>query len=277
MAQQLQNSLTSPNDRDKTKESTFKLGTQLTEQNVQDALAELNINNFVDKFPRVEKFYADPPIPNQQYALVSFLPSKGASPDTDGVFGILKVRGTFATEQESNIKAEYLIRNVDSYHSIYHTYVGRPFPLSKGKKYISETTEIDMKKKIVDTTSEEVRKKRDEEAKIMHEIEERQKELLADVDETKEDDPIELYTELSVKKAHLIFTFVETVKKLKEMKVNIKKTWETISKMDIDTPECRHKYMERYMDARKKSGLDSSDQSFIKYLGEDIDIDSITL
>jgi hypothetical protein len=160
--EQLQNSLTAPADKDKTKENTFKLGVNLTENDVSHAMKELNVTSFVDRFPRVEKFYADPNIPSlQTYSLISFLPAIGATPDKDGVFGMLKVRGTFGTEEEANLKAENLIRTVDSYHSIYHIYTGRPFPLTNNKKYINEVLEIDLKKKAVEINSTEIRKKRD--------------------------------------------------------------------------------------------------------------------
>ena len=132
---------------------------------MKEAVNELSVKDFVQKFPRFEKFYADPKLDSQVHTLVSFFPSKGATPDSDGVFGMLKVRGTFATQDEADLRAEYLIRNVDSFHSLYHTYVGRPFPLAVNGKYISETKEVDIKKKIVETTSEEIRKKRDEERK----------------------------------------------------------------------------------------------------------------
>lgn len=269
----LQNSLTAPADKDKTKENSFKLSVNLSEDEIREAVNELSITSFVDKFPRVEKFYADPNIPSlQTYSLVSFLPATGASPDKDGVYGMLKVRGTFGTEEEASLRAEHLIRTVDSYHSIFHIYTGRPFPLTNNKKYINETLEVDLKKKVVEINSAEVRKKRDEESNIMREIEQKQTELLADVSEKKEEDPVELYTELKVKKAHLTFTYRETVKKIEEMKNSILKTRETLSKMDQDSPECKEKYMQRYMDARKKSGLPFDDKSFIMYLGEDIDL-----
>lgn len=269
----LQNSLTAPADKDKTKENSFKLGVNLSENEIVHAVKELNDTTFVDRFPRVEKFYADPNIPSlQTYCLVSFLPATGSSPDKDGVYGMLKVRGTFGTEEEANLKAENLIRTVDSYHSIYHIYTGRPFPLSNNKKYITDTLEVDLKKKVVEINSAEVRKKRDEESNIMKEIEEKQAELLADVSEKKEEDPVEVYTELKVKKAHLTFTYRETLKKIEEMKNNILKTREILDKMDQDTPMCKEKYMQRYMDARKKSGLPFDDNSFIKYMADDIDL-----
>ena len=268
----IQHSLTSPTDRvPNPQHVSFNQSVKLTDAEVSEAMSELFVNDFAKKFPRVEKFYADPVIPNQLFSLVSFVPSKGATPDKEGVFGMLKVRGNFATEQEAMMKAESLIRDVDSYHSIYNTFVGRPFPLAVSKKYVRDTTEVDIKKKVVEDTSAEVRKKRDEERKVMKEIQEREKELLEDV-EKKVDDPYDVYTELMVKKAQLSWTYHQTLQKMEDMKKNIVKAREEISKMKEENPDYHNQYMDKYMEARKKAGLPTDDNSFIKYMAEDLDL-----
>jgi hypothetical protein len=275
MSTPTQSSLTSPADRVPNPENvSYKLGVTLTEEDVKEAMAENNVNVFTRRFPKIEKFYADPVIHGQVYSLVSFVPSRGATPDKDGVFGMLKVRGTFASEDEAMLRAEYLVRNVDSYHSIYHTYVGRPFPLAATNKYISDTVEIDIKKKVTEETSAQIRQKRDAERQTIKEIEDKEQELLSDVAKKPEDiDPVDTYTELRVKKAQLSWTYLETLKKMNEMKANIIKAREELVKMDADHPECRADYMTRYKDARKKSGLPETDESFMKYLGDDLEAD----
>lgn len=267
----LQNTLTSPADKVKGAPTSYNLGVSIADSQVRDAMAELHVTALTDKFPRVEKFYADPAVANQTYALVSFLPAKGATPDADGVYGMMKVRGTFANEDEAMLRAEWLIRNVDSYHEIYNTFVGRPFPLASSKKYVTDTTEVDIKKKVVEETSENVRKKRDEERQTMKEIQEREKELLADV-ERKEDDPYDVYTELMVKKAQLTWTYHQTLGKMEEMKKNIIKARAEIAKMKEENADYHEQYMGKYMEARKKAGLPATDDSFIKYMAEDLDL-----
>ena len=274
MSEQIQHSLTSPADRVKNPEATsYNQGASaiLTDAEVKTAMKANHDTSFTDKFPRFEKFYADPPIPNQTYSLVSFTPAKGATPDSDGVFGMLKVRGTFATEDEAMLRAEYIVRNVDSYNSLFNTYVGRPFPLAVSKKYVTDTTEIDVKKKVAEETSTNIRSKRDEEKQAIREIEDRQKELLADV-EKKEDDPYDVYTELMVKKAQLSWTYNETLKKMEEMKVNIIKARAEVAKMNAENDDYKAQYMVKYLEARKKAGLPSDDVSFIKYMAEDLDL-----
>lgn len=268
----IRTSLTSPSDYVKNPDAvSYNQGATITDEEVKEALKANYDTTFTDKFPRFEKFYADPQITNQTFALVSFAPSKGATPDKDGVFGMLKVRGTYATEDEAMIRAEYIVRNVDSYNSILNVYVGRPFPLASSRKFIKDTTEVEVKKKITEETSTNIRSKRDEEKKTIQEIEERQKELLADV-EKKEEDPYDVYIELMVKKAQLTWTYKETLKKMEDMKRNIIKAREETARMKEENPDYHAQYMDKYMEARKKAGLPLDDASFIKYMAEDIDL-----
>ena len=268
----IRTSLTAPSDYVKNPDATsYNQGATITDAQVKEALKENYDTSFTDKFPRFEKFYADPQITNQTFGLVSFTPTKGATPDKDGIFGMLKVRGTFATEDEAMLRAEYIVRNVDSYNSILNVYVGRPFPLAATRQFIKDTTEVEVKKKITEETSGNIRSKRDEEKQTIKEIEERQKELLADVEKT-EEDPYDLYTELMVKKAQLSWTYKETMRKMEEMKRSIIKAREDIARMKEENPDYHAQYMDKYLEARKKAGLPMDDASFIKYMAEDIDI-----
>lgn len=267
------NSLTSPADYDRTKPLSFsdRNAPSLTQEELEHASQALKDVSFIQKFPHRERFYADPPLTNQVFGLVSFTPAKGATPDKDGVYGMIKLRGNFGSEMEANGHAENLIKNVDSLHSILFVNVGRPFPLSTGK-YITETKEIDIKKKITEETSASIREKRDEDARTIRELEDKQKELMEDVKEDKEVKPIERYTELAVKKAQLTFTYIEQSKKMLEMKKNILRAREEMQKMDEQFPECKAEYKQTYMEARRRAHLPDDDQSFIKYMGDDLEI-----
>ena len=270
-----ENTLTAPADRDPSK--TFR-GDQssppLTEEQVSMAIKALDNTSFVDKFPKIERRYADPVIPLQQIGLISWVPAKGATPNEQGVYGFAKLRGNFATEIEASEKAESLIRNVDSYHQIYHTYVGRPFPLTNNPKYVAETTEVDIRKGTTESISNNVKNKKDEEQRVTDEIKERQEMLLKDTTEKTEDDPYELYTTLRVKKAQISWTYLETKKKLDEMKGIIIKTRSEIEDLDNKSDEYKKKYFEKYMEARRESGLSDKqhEDNFIKFMVEDADL-----
>ena len=232
----------------------------------------MNNTAFTDKFPKIDKTYSDPAIALQNIGLISFVPAKGATPNENGVFGFAKLRGNFASEMEANQRAEFLIRNVDSYHQIYHTYVGRPFPITISSSYSAETTEVDIRKETTKTISSSIKEKKEKEQQEVREIKEREELLLA---ESKRDSPDEYenYITLRVKKAQLSFTYLEHLKKLDEIKNIIVKTREEVSKMDLENPTFKDTYYEKYMKAREEAGIKESTEerqdNFIKFLVED--------
>lgn len=275
---QKENSLTDPLDRDRV--NKWKPETShppLTNSETQNAFESLNNTFFIDKFPKVDRTYADPTLPMQFIGLISFTPAKGAKPNENGVFGFAKLRGNFASEIEANQRAEHLIKNVDSYHQIYHTYVGRPFPITSSSKYSAETTEIDIRKETAGAVSTNIREKKDEEEKTIKDIKQREENLIK---ESKQDsvDPYDEYITQRVKLAQLSWTYSEHQKKMAEVKDIVIKTRKIVKDMDLEYPTYKDSYYEKYMNARRDAGLketteQDSQDNFIKFMVEDIELD----
>lgn len=268
-------SLTAPWDRTE-EEHTYKpKQIVLSENEVSNALNELYIKDFTNKFPRVDRFYADPVLNSQVYCLHSFVPSKGAKPDERGVYGFVKFRGSFATQQEADERAEFLVRNVDSFNDVYTSYCGRPFPLTHNKAFVKETSEIDVKKQITDIVSKDIKTKVSEERRIKDELKEKEKKLLEENDKVINNVPVETneerYTVLQVKRANLVHVYVETRQKLEKIKESILKCRSEIEQFDQTHPEIKDTYIEKYNQARELSGLDKveNDTSYLKYMGYD--------
>lgn len=261
-----QSSLTAPNDR---KSNTFRIAEKkdLTAEETAAAKQDLYEVDYTKKYPATERTFADPNIPGQKLCLVSFVPSVDATPDKDGVYGMIKVRGSYDTEEDASDKAEMLIRTVDSYHKIYTAFVGRPFPITTSSKWSGDVDEIDIKKKVTEIISKDIKRQRQEEKKEIEDIKEREKKLMADVE--KDFDPYERYIELRVKKAQLAWTYLETRKKMDEMKESILKTREEIQELDEENPNFLSSYKDKYMEARREAGLKDDDASFLSYLGDD--------
>ena len=75
-----------------------------------------------------------------------------------------------------------------------------------------------------------------------------------------------------VKKSQLTWTYSSTMKKMDEMKNNILKARTELTELREKDEDYHTKFFGRYMDARKQSGLPDNDDSFIKYMCEDIDL-----
>lgn len=276
-----ESSLTTPEDRDSVNRWRPTLSAPiLTDTETTNAMNELNITSFTDKFPRVERTFADPPIQLQNYGLVSFIPAKGATPNSNGVFGFAKLRGNFATEMEASQRAEFLIRNTDSYHSIFHCYVGRPFPITQSSKFSAETQEIDIRKQTTEAISTSIKDKKLEEQNTIREIKQREEALLEE-SKREEADPYEEYITLRVKKAQLSWTYLEHIKKMEEVKNIILKTRQELTEMDEKYPEYKDTYYDKYMKAREDAGIKESKEeaqdNFIKFLVEDQQLPGIDL
>ena len=283
-----ESSLTTPSDRDLNNKLKPQQHTKpLTDEETVEAVKSLNITTFTEKFPRVDRVYADPPVPLQTISLFSFTPAKGATPNEDGIYGFAKVRGSYATPLEAEQRAEFLIKNIDSFHSIYHLYVGRPFPLTNSDKYASETSEVDIRKAISENVSSHITQQKLEEKRTIQDIQEREKQLLSDSSKARQDDgkgevdvdPYEDYITQQVKKAQLTWTFIEHIKKLHEVKNIIIKTRNNIKEYDEKHPDFKESYFQRYMDARKEAGVDKDDkslkESFVKFMVEDFVVPTI--
>ena len=271
-----ENSLTSPSDRDRVNLWRPEQGSpELSNTEIEAAMTELNNKDFTNKFPRVDRTYADPPVPLQTYGLVSFVPARGATPNKNGVFGFAKLRGNYASELEASQKARDLVK-LDSYHQIYHTYVGRPFPITFSSKYSAETEEVDIRKETTSAVSQSIKDKKKEDEKIVAEIKQREENLLEE-SKKDEDDPYETYITLRVKKAQLSWTYLEHQKKMSEIKDIILKTRVDLEELDRDNPEFKNTYYEKYMKARVDAGITESDEekqnNFMKFLVEDAVLD----
>ena len=263
-----QTALTSPSDKDPNYQHPVRDRSPLDDESTNSAFSVKVDKTFTKKFPERENFYADPPIPNQKIALISFVPAKGATPDKDGVYGMAKVRGCFDSERECDERSELILRNVDSYHKIFYAYVGRPFPCTEESTFSAEVNEVDIRKKVSEVQSQSIKDKKKTEQQEINEIKEREKKL---VEESKRDEcePIELYTTLKTKKAQLSWTYMEHQKKMKEIEGILVKTEKELLRLDRDHPEFADQFYDKYMKARRDAGLPDDDTSFIKYMVED--------
>lgn len=273
-----QTSLTAPKDMDPNYKHPVRDRTPLNDEQTESGMNVKTEKSYIQKFPERENFYADPPVSLQKYALFSFVPAKGATPDEDGVYGMAKIRGSFDTVQEADERAELLIRNVDSYHKVYYAYVGRPFPCTEEGKFSADVREIEVKKKIAEVQSESIREKKREEQQVINEIKDREKKLLeenkqiAENDGVLEEDPTETYTMLRTKKAQLIWTYKEHQKKMAEIEDILVKTQKDIETLDAKSDEYSKVFYDKYMEARRNAGLPDTDDSFIKYMVEDVEL-----
>lgn len=267
-------SLTAPWDVKNTTQQPHKEGTPLpplSKEEVKEASADLVSKSYL----QVDRRYIDPVFKNQIFCIHSFTPSQGAKPDSHGVYGFMKCRGTFASEDKASKRCEKIIREQDSYHPLQISHCGRPFPVCEDpEKFSAETSEIDISKEATNTISKDIRKKRDEEKKVMEQIEERRKNLSKTVEEENKS-PEDQYIMLRVKRADLMHKYTQVQDELVKIRKLIKACQKEIVQVDELHPEFKGHFFEKYKAARLEVGLKTEDieDSFIKYMNDDIKLD----
>lgn len=242
----------------------------LNDEQASVARTELMKKEFTKlEFPRTMKLHVDPPVNGQYMGLVSFIPSKNATPDKDGCYGVLKLRGNYSTEKEADSWAENIIRQHDSYASIDYCFVGKPFPLMENNEvYRAATREIDIRRKVDEVQREDLRQKRENDRSEMESVNKRHRELMRSVEEDKVQsvDDIELYTQLRTKKAHLMYNTEELKRKIKESEEIIKRVNGEIADMDVKYPEYKNEFMSRYKSALSSAGINVETSPLLKYM-----------
>lgn len=232
------------------------------------------IEKMVREWPAIEKRWNDPPIQGQNFCAVSFMPSSQAKPDNDGIYGYIKVRGVFETEEEYDIQCEKILNEYDSYHAINMGRVGQPLPLvnDDDDRFTMEVNNVSLKQKVREEMAKNVREHREKQKDFVKEAEERAREqkekddaaLRGEVDEE------EAYTTLRVKRANLIFTLYQMFVSMKRYKDTLRQTISTLDDMDKKFPEYQQTFLAKYNYAAEQAGVPKEKNHIIKYMVGDV-------
>jgi hypothetical protein len=259
----------------------------LTNEETKHAVEALVSNDIKNLFPRVERSYADPPIPLQTISLVSFIPAKGAKPNDDGVYGIAKIRGSFASESEASAHAEKLIRETDSFNTIHHAYTGRPFPITNLTDFSQEKVRVDLQRNTTEAITNNIREQKREKQRIAKELKERQDKLMEESKraessedyELSEEERLDDYITQVVKNAHLKYTFCDALRKLSEVRERIIQSNQVVEEYNEKEPTFADKYYERFAKARKEAGYNDNEEaiekSFVKFMVKNITVPTV--
>jgi len=246
----------------------------LSVEQLKDAVKDLNSKDWIKSYDRKDRKYCDPHKEGQTIGLFSFVPAVGAKPDENGFYGWAKLRGNYADQTGADIAAEEIIREVDSTHNIFHTVVGRPFPLTIGATHADSSSDVDIRKKAM---VQAIKNKRAIEKEALEDSKERHAELVANIDnpdpqELEEDD----YVTARVKKAQTTWAYIEYLNKAHEFRQIIKSSTDYINKVDEERPEFKKMYFEKYKKARAETGSKVTDEQmsdgFLRYMVEDITV-----
>ena len=239
----------------------------LVNDNIEDEvkIEEIKIDTLYNK-DRLSR--SDPEVLHQSIGLISFIPSKGATPDSQGSFGVLKLRGNFSTATEAEKWCENLIRNYDSYSVNELVFVGKEYPLFKDNRafYKGQFVDEDLKDimtKIVKVYLKEVEDKRKAEQKDMLD---RQSQLRINENKELDKSSIDYYIVLNVKKAYNLHQMKEAESNIETALKVIENTQKDISDMEEEFTHFRKDYLDQYIQANIKAGNSEESDTLIKYM-----------
>lgn len=246
----------------------------LTDKELEHAF----LNLYVDNYVKADRKFRDPEIRGQQYALFSFTPSTTAQPDESGLFGFIKVRGTFNRLEDAEEKSKELIQFFSA-NQIFVCETGSPVPLQKQLTNKNDVVEVENPHKneeclkFQDLAKEQTMKEKQQ----IEEIKQREEELKRDVEQDPNDkEPLQIYLELIHKRATVAYLYTQHQEKLEQTKNIIIATRQKIAKMDEEYPELKNEYMDHYRESCKKNGIDKAEDEMAtyikKFVGEDSDL-----
>ncbi len=225
---------------------------------------------------RSRKYRRDPELLQQNIGLLSFIPSKEAVPDSDGCFGVMKLRGNFASALEAEKWCEMLIKSHDSYSINELVYVGKEHPLFVNDDiYKSQYVEEDLKDivtKVVKTYLKDIAKEREQEQKDMVE---RQDRLRKNDDKEKDKSSIEYYTLLNVKKAYNLHQLDEAHVTIEKCLMANQETQQEIEGLEKEYPLFKEEYLQKYIDAAKQAGNPEGSDTLVRYLVEPEELEEV--
>jgi hypothetical protein len=244
----------------------------LSAEQTEAAAKDLIDTQYIFKYPKASTFSTDPAVPQQRLGLISFIPAKGAIPDKQGAYGVVKIRGNYSTVNEATAQAERLIREIDSLSEIDVAFVGRWYPLlADNSMYTASTQEIDIRTTVVDSTvKDHFVEKRKKEEKEMREVEQRVQRLRDPTHQHEKEnalEKIELYTSLRVKRANALQALDEYKSRIEQANIILESTEKEIAAMDSEFPDYKDEYIERYKAGLNAIGAELAQNPLMKYLG----------
>ena len=214
---------------------------------------ELQTQNII-RLGRVERLPVDPPIPNQEWALFSF---KLLPKPVNGVYGFLKFRGAFPTEEAYLNHAKNIIQGVDSKHRLFPYRHGQWFPITTNDEFVKEEYEVSEQDELSRIYSNKDKEDNQKEMRKVRETQERERMLREESKREHADTDSLRYYAHKTMEIENINTWLETVRKRKRDLLNaLYKNKDEIERLNKEHPEYIEQVEKEVEKIKKGVGLE---------------------
>jgi hypothetical protein len=235
-----------------TLQQSFAEYSELTPTELTNAKKDLSVY-----YRKRETVYADPPYKNQAFCLFSWVPSGNAKPDEHGVYGMMKFRGAFDSEDDMNARAEFLVNHCDSFNRIYHAPVGRPLPITLNEEYVRDIKFAKQSASDDDVIHTSIKKDQENDANVQKELHDRMKIIKEEETKPPIAEPLDEYIQNKVKIAFNMAAVDNFMRQIEKAKQVIRAANEHILTSDLDHPEFCNQFIAKYNETRSSVGIDT--------------------
>jgi hypothetical protein len=236
-------------------QQSFAEYSELTPTELAHAKKDLSVY-----YKQRETVYADPPYKNQAYCLFSWVPSANSLPDENGVYGMMKFRGAFDSEDDMNTRAEFLVNHCDSFHRIYHAPIGRPLPMTLNEEYVRDIKFAKQSSTDDDIIHTSIKKDQENEVNVQKELHDRMKIIKEEETTAPKVEPLDEYIQNKVKIAFNMAAVDNFMRQIEKAKSVIRIAHDCVLTCDLENPEFCNKFLDKYNETRSSVGIDTANE-----------------
>ena len=209
------------------------------------------------KYPMVTRDWQDPPIANQVYSNLSFMfLNKPHTLKSGGkLYGFVKARGNWPTEDSATGDGSRIIREVDSRYQVRIGLVGVWHPITPDNAVVSDLFDVEMKKGEHQLRGQAAKDAEAEQRKIQRELREREQTLREEKDINEDKDDIRYYTMRRYTDMKLNEALGAARKKIADMRYNLLKCRLELKQLELKHPTHTDNWLDVYNAERAKTGI----------------------
>lgn len=228
---------------------------QLQELVPESVVGEAVVDGETVEYPMLVRSEIDPPIDNQQFGAISFVLADEPRKLSNGtiIYGLAKIRGSWADADLAKQGCTKLIRNTDSKYATKIASVGKWFPITKGNAFVRENIDVPIDEERISKEKilEEAKRRREKEKA---DFDKRVEELKNEGDLSSDPDSLKFYITRRQAFMFLVNQEEEEVKKLEDIRLKIKKAGNDVISLEKTHPEYNDQWLEVYNKERVSIG-----------------------
>lgn len=216
------------------------------------------VNGQVFNYPKVVRTMKDSPVTSQRLSLLSFMLFKEPHTLRDGTvaYGYVKNRGNWSDVEQAKFQAGKIIREVDSKYEILIAPTGCWMPITTNNTTLAkEQLDVRMTKEEIHLRDQAVKDKQSDQRRMAREIREREEELRTGGDIYDDPKSLDYYSMRMVTEVRLIETRDKQIDQVSSIKKTIIKVQKELKRLELEHPEYKDQWIDRYNEERRKAGV----------------------